>query len=133
MQAYAIEQIGALLSRLEQEIDHTRQVPEADAVHDLRVTIRRFGQSLRVFSKYIPRRAVKRVRKHLRHIMDLAGEVRNRDITLDLLDEARISASAKAVKKGREVAARKLVAELERWKEDHEAILWRAALELPLE
>jgi CHAD domain-containing protein len=133
MRAYAIGQISALLSRLEYEIDHTRQVHDADAVHDLRVTIRRFGQSLRVFSKYIPRSAVKRVRKQLRHIMDLAGEVRNLDITLDLLDEASITAPVKALKKERKVAARELITELERWKEDHEAVFWRAALELPLE
>ena len=132
MRLYALEQMAALLSRLAREIDRTRAVRDADAVHDLRVTIRRFGQSLRMFSQYLPPHAVKRVRKQLRHIMDLAGEVRNRDITIELLAEAKIPTAIEAVQAERDVAARILAAELERWCEDHEAIHWRAALELPV-
>ncbi len=85
-----------------------------------------------MFSEYIPRSAAKRARKQLRNIMDLAGEVRNRDITLDLLTEAKLEAPIKAVQKERDVAAGELVAELERWIKDNEAVHWRAALELPV-
>lgn len=132
MHAYAVEQVATLLNRLEHEIEHTRAIPDAEAVHDLRVTIRRFGQSLRVFSQYLPSRASKRIRKQLHHIMGLTGEVRNRDITRDLLDEARLPAAAETLQAERDKAARELIAELERWSGDHEGLVWRTELELPI-
>ena len=131
MRRFALEQIADLLMRLAAEVEHAKTARDEDAVHDLRVTIRRFGQSLRVFSQFVPDREVKRVKKRLRHIMDLTGEVRNRDITLELLEKAGITEHADAVKNGRELAMRILVSELERWKVEHDAVRWRAALELP--
>jgi CHAD domain-containing protein len=131
MRRFALEQIAALLDRLGKEIERTAQARDPEAVHDLRVTIRRFTQSLRVFSPFVPKRASKMVRKRLRHIMDLAGEVRNRDITLDLLAEAEMPQLGESVRQDRDLAVRILAAELQRWMADSDAIRWRAALELP--
>jgi CHAD domain-containing protein len=131
MRRYALEQISGLLNRLAFEVEHARAVRDADAVHDLRVTIRRFGRSLRAFSPFVPPRAVKQIKNQLRHMMDLAGEVRNRDITMDLLREAQIEEPLVAVKDDRELAMRILVSELERWQVENEAVRWRAALEVP--
>jgi CHAD domain-containing protein len=128
---YALEHVVALLDRLALEVEKTRSARDADAVHDLRVTIRRFGQSLRVFAPYLPKHAVRQVRAQLRHIIDLAGEVRNRDITLELLTEAKMAAPHEAIRQDRDLAVRILVSELNRWCAEHEAVRWRAALELP--
>ena len=131
MRQYALEQIAGLLTRLAAEVDHAKSVQDPDAVHDLRVTIRRFGRSLRAFSPYIPDRAVTRIRKQLRHIMDLTGEVRNRDITMELLEKAETAEPLQAVRSDREFAMRILLSELDRWHVENEAVRWRAALELP--
>jgi CHAD domain-containing protein len=128
---FALEQIARLLERLALEVEHARSAREPEAIHDLRVTIRRFGRSLRAFSPFVPASVAKRVRKQLRHIMDLTGEVRNRDITLELLDKAEVAEPVTQVKSDRELAMRILVSELERWQVENEAVRWRAALELP--
>ena len=131
MRPFALDQIANLLMRLAAEVEHAKTARDEDAVHDLRVTIRRFGQSMRVFSQFVPDREVKRIKKQLRHIMKLAGEVRNRDITLEMLEKTELSEHVDAVKGGRELAMRILVSELDRWQVEREAVRWRASLELP--
>ncbi len=131
MRQFALEQIAQLLARLAEEVEHAKTARDEEAVHDLRVAIRRFGRSLRVFSQFVSRRVVKKIKKQLRHIMDLTGEVRDRDIALELLKQAEIGEHAEAVGNGRDLAVRILVSELERWQVEHEDVRWRAALELP--
>lgn len=133
MRRFALEQVASLLDRLAHEVERTARDRDAEAVHDLRVTIRRFGQSLRVFSPFVPKRQAKKIRKRLRHIMTLAGEVRNRDITMDLITEANLPQLRDAVQQDRDLAVRILAAELNRWIADNDALRWRAALELPAE
>jgi CHAD domain-containing protein len=62
--------------------------PHADAVHDMRVSIRRFQQGLRVFGQYLPNKPVRRVRKQIKRIMDCAGDLRNHDIAIGLVKRA---------------------------------------------
>jgi CHAD domain-containing protein len=131
MRRFALEKIADLLTRLAAEVEHAKTIRDMEAVHDLRVTIRRFGQSLRAFSAFVPHREVKRIGKQLRHIMHLTGEVRNRDITLDLLAKAALAGCDDDLGSGRELAMRILVSELNRWQVEQEAVRWRAALELP--
>ena len=133
MRPYALESISELLKRLATEAERARGARDEDPIHDLRVAIRRFGRSLRVFSQYVPRKPAREIRKKLRHAMALAGDVRNRDIALNLLRKARIDAPAAALASERELAARILASELERWQADREPVHWRAALELPSE
>jgi len=115
MRKFALEQIAALLDRLAEEVMRTMRERSPDAVHDLRVTIRRFSQSLRVFAPFVPKRQAKQVRKRLRHIMDLAGEVRNRDVTMDLLAAAGLDRVREQMQADRDLAVRILVSELQRW------------------
>jgi CHAD domain-containing protein len=133
MRPYALERISELLKRLGEQAERARGSRDEESIHDLRVAIRRFGRSLRVFSQYVPRKPSREVRKKLRHMMELAGEARNRDIALALLRKAGIDAPAPAVASERELAARILASELERWQADREPVRWRAALELPAE
>jgi CHAD domain-containing protein len=65
-----------------------------EAVHDLRVSLRRFFAALRIFRDLFPRRHADRIRKELRLVLKLAGEVRNRDIALALAQEAGVGPRA---------------------------------------
>jgi CHAD domain-containing protein len=88
MQRYAREQTAALLLRVTFRMNRASKVRDADSIHDLRVAIRRFKQSLDIFHQFLSSGHKKKIRRQLRKIMELSGEVRNRDIALDLLKEA---------------------------------------------
>lgn len=63
---------------------------DADVVHKLRVSIRRFSQAVRVFRQYISGDEAERITTRLRKIMKAAGEVRDRDILIGLLQARKI-------------------------------------------
>ena len=107
--------------------------PSAGAIHDLRVAVRRFGQSLAVFASLLPPKEVKKIRKRLSRVMDLAGAIRNRDIALELLAEAGVEKSSPLVRKlaaERVEAERKLAEKVKRWQQSGFSAKWRAALQL---
>jgi CHAD domain-containing protein len=81
---YAVEQTARLLGRLVFEIHRAARTHDPDAIHDLRVSIRRFNQGLRVFSQFFPAREARKIRRRLRVIMDAAAKVRDRDIAREL-------------------------------------------------
>ena len=60
-----------------------RQKPEA--IHDLRVAIRRLLNGLEAFKPLLPKAGRRRVRKRLRSINKLAGKVRDIDIAIDVM------------------------------------------------
>ncbi len=66
---------------------------EAGPIHDLRVSIRRFNQSLRVFKDLWERSHYRKMRRRLRKLMELCGTVRNCDIAIQVLEEAGAPAS----------------------------------------
>lgn len=63
------------------------QDPHEEAVHDMRVAIRRLQQAIRLFKQYLDPKGVKRVKDRLRAVMDIAGELRNRDIAIELVGD----------------------------------------------
>jgi CHAD domain-containing protein len=85
MRDFAEAQTLELLRNVVAHIYTTADDAHPEAVHKLRVSIRRLQQSLRLFRPYFPKQGAKRVRKQMRSIMKAAGELRNRDIALDLL------------------------------------------------
>lgn len=115
LQEFASERLEQLRTRVEHEAGKTKDKPDEEAVHDLRVSIRRLMQAMRALQSMLPAKQRKRKRKRLRHWMDLAGEVRNRDIALGLVKEAGISAQTKLARqlaKERKHAAEQLSAAL---------------------
>jgi CHAD domain-containing protein len=94
IRSYASEQTAALLRRLAFQVTRALKLADPDAVHDLRVAIRRFTHSVRVFTAFLPRGEVKKVRRRLSRVMRLAAEVRDRDITLELAQEAGLAPEA---------------------------------------
>lgn len=117
LQVYAEKKIAELEKRVETEAVKTLGNGHAEAIHDLRVSIRRFSQALRAFEQVIGKRRAKRVRRSLRVWMDAAAEIRNRDIAIELLSAAGVeeqSAVTERLKKGRAAAQDRLTLLLSR-------------------
>ncbi len=130
---YASQQGASRLDRVMYQISRNRKAKDADAVHDLRVSIRRFGACLAAFRQFFPRKASKRVRKRLREAMTLAGEVRNRDIAIDLARQAGLPAEAPLVKaliQQRAGYSKELGRLLKRWSRSSVPDKWRTRLRL---
>jgi CHAD domain-containing protein len=128
---YARGQASDLLRRVAFQANRTARVRDEEAVHDLRVSIRRLTQCLRVFKPFFPQAQAKSLRRKLGDVMDLASEVRNRDIALELLRAARVPAESEVARKlsqERKEAERTLVAALRRWSRRDSEKKWRARL-----
>jgi len=59
-------------------------------VHDLRVSLRRFGENLWLFRRLFPKRERKQVRSELKVVMQLTGAVRDADIAIESFDKAGV-------------------------------------------
>jgi CHAD domain-containing protein len=94
MRRFTAEHVATLLRRLAFRMNRAARSGNPESLHDLRVTIRRFSEALRIFQEFFPHRKAKKIRRRLRNIMDLAAEIRNRDIALGILREAGIPAGA---------------------------------------
>ncbi len=133
MHEYAHWQTAALLRRLAKEASKTAHSSEAGAIHDLRVAIRRMKGCLGLFARFYPERGRKQLKKELKQMMHACGEVRDRDIALELLSEAGAPASSAVVRRlgaEREFAARELRDALRPWKDGRSSRAWRTRLEL---
>jgi CHAD domain-containing protein len=130
---YALEQTEARLRRFAYQMGRTGTRAEADAIHDLRVSIRRLSQCLRAFGAFLPRGKVKKVRRGLRSLMNLAAEVRNSDVALGLLSRAGVAAKspvAGSLRRRRLEAEQALLGWIKQWQRRDLSRKWRAQLEL---
>jgi CHAD domain-containing protein len=130
---HAAAQASALLRRLAFQANRTARLSDAGSVHDLRVSVRRLAQCLRIFGQFFPRGSGKKSQHRLNAVMDLASAVRDRDIALELLAAARIpsdSALVEVLSQERATAERSLVDTLERWSRRSFQKKWRSRLEL---
>jgi CHAD domain-containing protein len=96
MREYAIAKTLALMDDLRAALKLAAEAPDEEAVHKLRVAIRRFQQALRLFGQYLKPGGVEKIKAKLRVIMQIAGELRNRDIAIGLTTEAGGNAIALA-------------------------------------
>jgi len=88
---FANERVGALLDQTAFQLANLVRTGDEEAVHKLRVSIRRLQQALRLFGQYFDEANVRKLRKQLRELMRAAAEVRNRDVAGALL--AKLGAS----------------------------------------
>ncbi len=133
MRNYANAQLSSRLARLAFEVRRAARNRRPDDIHDLRVSIRRFLACLSEFREYFPTRAAKKCRSRLKCAMDLAAEVRNRDIALDLVAQTGAgprSALSVWLAQARAKAIESLVEELRRLHRRDFSRRWREALEL---
>lgn len=129
---FAGEQTSRLLRHLAFQMNQAVKSCTPDAVHDVRVAIRRFTQAIAVFRPCFPGKDLRKIRRRLKDVMKAAGEVRDCDVALKLLAKSRMPDSSvvqSKVRNRRREAARVLVVELKRWTDRQMSIKWRAALE----
>jgi CHAD domain-containing protein len=128
---YARERASTLLRRLAYRMNRAAKLRDADSIHDLRVAIRRFEQCLQIFHQFFP--GHKKIHRRLHKIMQLSGEVRNRDIALDLLKQggqpAR-SALADQLRRERREFQGELMAAFDHWGERDVFRKWASKLEI---
>jgi CHAD domain-containing protein len=88
MRDYALERGSVLLRRLAFQMHRAVRLRDPESIHDLRVSIRRFQQCLAVFQQFFPKGQAKKIRRRIHQIMQIAGEIRNRDIALELIEKS---------------------------------------------
>jgi len=129
---YAGQSADRLLGRLAFQMNATMKSPDADAVHDLRVAIRRFSQAFTVFKPCFPGKEIRKTRRRLKRLMTQAGTVRNCDVVIKLLAKSHApdtSALRSKLQSERKTDERVLVAALKRRIERKSSLKWRTALE----
>lgn len=77
--------IGSQAARLQSLDDAVRAGDNSTPVHDMRVATRRMRSAFRLFSKYYPSKATRRLRKPVRELAGLLGEVRDLDVMIENL------------------------------------------------
>jgi CHAD domain-containing protein len=133
MREFALEQVNQLLTKLAFAAGSCVRSHDADSVHDLRVAIRRLTEALLEFSQFLPRKGLKKVRRRMRKVMDLAAEARNRDVSLKLFEEAGVEPGkppSEGLAADRKAARRQLVDALKRWQRRDFWARWRDQLGL---
>ncbi|MCL4844712.1 MAG: CHAD domain-containing protein [Bryobacteraceae bacterium] len=87
----------ARMGRFFAELERATRAPDEEAVHDLRVSIRRFSQALRIFAPLLPGKAVKKIRGRMKVVMDAAAVVRDLDVGMEALAELGVEAEDQVV------------------------------------
>jgi CHAD domain-containing protein len=97
MKGFVAKRTARLVKKVGRQIANTSSQTDADSIHDLRVATRRLTECLRTFRPFFPKQAVKKVHKQLKRQMDLAAEIRSRDIAIELVKSTGASGSAKLI------------------------------------
>lgn len=133
LRRHASLQTANRLRRLAYEVGRAAKSGGSASVHDLRVAIRRLSLCLRVFEQLFPHGKTRKIRRALKEMVDLASQVRNRDVALALLAKAKLPASSELPRRlaeERRAAHGALVTELKQWTRSNLSRKWRSALEL---
>ncbi len=114
MHKYVQEQTATLLRRLASTAHEAAALGTRDAVHDLRVAIRRLKQCLETFGESFPHGEARKIRRELKKVMKLAGKVRDLDIAIELCKKAKVRADP-TLAQNRRRARKDLVSALKTW------------------
>jgi CHAD domain-containing protein len=115
---FASDQAERRLGRLALQTQSDAESPDAEAVHDLRVALRRFSQVLRIFKACFRGKEARKIRREVKQMMGLAAEVRNCDIALKLMAKAQRRATTgfpPKIENHRQEGERALIAFLKHW------------------
>jgi CHAD domain-containing protein len=130
---YATMQAAARLDRVAYQMGVMRKSRSPETVHELRVSIRRFMSCLKVYPQFFPAKESKKIRKRLKKVMKVAGEVRNRDIALHLGKQAELAKDSVVIdglRRQRKQAAKELTGSLQAWSKRNVFPKWRRRLSL---
>ena len=128
---FAKKEGDELLRRVDTQIARTMKSQGVDELHDLRVASRRFIRILSALAPCFPRGESKRMRRGLKRIMVQAGDIRDYDIAVHLINRMELPDSGtllRQIQKRREQSATVLSASLHRWTARNLPARWRAAL-----
>ena len=121
--------IRSLLAHLAVELRGAARSPDdPDAVHDLRVAIRRLNQALRVFPEVVGQGHVKKMRRRLKKLMTALGAVRNLDVAREVLHAAKARPGTRLLhhlKDQRHSAQKHLEVRLKSWRKREILRGWR--------
>ena len=131
MRDFGVTKTASLLRVAAQAIHAASQSPDPEAIHRMRVSIRRLQQSIRLFRQFLRKKGVRSVRAELRSIMEPAGELRNYDIALKLI--RRSGDPAASVRERRVTVRLVLQAQLSDISEANLAERWLKQLGIPSE
>jgi len=104
-----------LRRNVRRQVRRAAKHPDEEAIHDLRVSIRRLSECLREFGQFLPPNKTRRTLKRLGKLMDVAAEIRNRDIAIELAGDIAADLVA-TLQQEREQLKRKLNRALNRWR-----------------
>jgi CHAD domain-containing protein len=128
----ALEGLARVAAETRRLVLMAPQQPETvEGIHQFRVSTRRFRAVLEAFPECFPEAGRRRVRRAIRTAFRASGEVRNRDITLELiapLDLAGQDIARAKLQSERQVAEKSLALILERWVAKDFVQRWRARL-----
>lgn len=133
MKKYAQMQIARLIAKLAAQVKDAAENADKDAVHDLRVAIRRLSRGLRAFGQFFPGKSWKQIRRELSELMDKAAEVRDRDIAVELLEKAGVAKRAQVIAtlgRERSAAEKALRDALHDWISRNAPRQWKGSLDL---
>jgi CHAD domain-containing protein len=130
---YALDTVGKLFTNFASALGEAARAKNPDAIHDLRVSVRRFTQSLLTFEEYFSRKRLKKIRRNLKELMGLAAEMRNRDIALEFLKENEEPSLGHNTLRARldherQECEREFAGLLDRWQEEALADRWKNVL-----
>lgn len=112
---YVLQQMNQLLGTLASRARRASKKPGPKEIHDLRVSIRRFTQGLRLFVDFVPRWEDKKIRLMLRQMMRLTSDIRNRDIALEFLGKSGDARHRKRLEKERSQFERRFERMVRSW------------------
>ncbi len=132
LKKFVREKAAHLIDKLEKQMADTHAAAaDEESVHHLRTSIRRLSECLRTFQDVLHSQKARRVRRKLRVLMDLAAEVRNRDIAEVLFRKAGVAPEdglATRLEAEKLLARASLVAKLDSWQERKRPDHWRALI-----
>jgi CHAD domain-containing protein len=130
---FAVRQLASRLDRVEKEWNRCAESAGADEIHDLRVSLRRFGETLWLFRRLFPKRERKQVRAELKTALGFAGDTRDVDIAFESFEAAGVKLSPELrlhLESERAIGEAALVATLAVGRRTRVAERWRRALGL---
>ena len=128
MQAFAARKTLELIDTSVFAMHDALRLHDPESVHRMRVAIRRLQQALRVFSQYFDKSGVKRVKKQLKRCLGAAGQLRDHDIALQLLEKSGHDLAE--LRNGRSASKRELRTMLRRITAKDAGVKWRDELGL---
>ena len=130
MKDFAVEQMNRLLTRLAFQVHRAAKKPGATEIHDVRVSIRRFSQSLLLFADFVPKGETKKIKRMLKRMMSVTSEIRNRDIALGFLVTLNATSHRPRLQRERVQYQRQFAEMVRRWSARDFSVKWRNTLAL---